>query len=361
MCLKERSCRRKCVTKKVSFMMRSLFALFCCLACYSMVGQEVNRADWMLRLEDDRLVASLSLPGAHDAATGCGMRPISGFGRTQALTIGELWDAGVRVFDLRPAVRDSVLHIYHSFLPTNVSFAASIDTLRRKLKEHPGEFAIVLLRHEDESESAAERALWPELVGRSVGALGDMAARFHSMLTVGELRGKLLFLSRTAFADTDRGGIITGWNHSAQGTTEAAICANGNGQKARLQLQDYYAPTNSHRRSEKLDAAMRFVTLAQHAATGVWTMNFLSGYATTSPLLGGFATSAGYKRNAAWFHPLMIAHLSSSELPKRGSLGILFMDFAGIDVVSGTWTHWSPFKVEGKEIIDTIIEHNFRY
>lgn len=339
--------------------MRRLLALFCCLMCYSVVGQEVNRAEWMLRLEDERLVASLSLPGAHDAATGHGLRPVSGFGRTQALDIGEFWDAGVRVFDLRPAVRDTVLHIYHSFLPTNVSFAASIDVLRRKLMDHPSEFAIVLLRHEDESENETERALWPELVGRTIRELGEVAARFSSTLTVGELRGKLLFLSRNAFSQTDKGGIITGWNHSAQGTTEAAICANHDGQKARLQLQDYYAPTNDDRRSAKYDAAVRFVTLAQHAACGVWSLNFLSGYSSTSPLLGGFATSAGYKRNAAWLHPLMIEHLSSPMLPKRGGLGILLMDFAGIDVVSGTWTHWMPFKVRGRCLIDVIIQHNF--
>jgi hypothetical protein len=87
--------------------------------------------------------------------------------------------------------------------------------------------------------------------------------------------------------------------------------------------------------------------------------HFWSGNAATSLPLGRFATSVGYKRNAAWLHPLMIAHLSSLQQPKRGSLGISLMDFAGIDVIFVSRMHSPPLKVEEKEIIDAIIKCNF--
>ena len=68
------------------------------------------RADnWMARLPDDALVAELSIPGAHDAATGSGWAGLNGpignlFAKTQDLTIQELWDAGIRAFDLRQVI-----------------------------------------------------------------------------------------------------------------------------------------------------------------------------------------------------------------------------------------------------------------
>ena len=93
--------------------------------------------------------------------------------------------------------------------------------------------------------------------------------------------------------------------------------------------------------------------------SGSLEKHFCSGNAATSLLLGRCATSAGYKRNAAWLHPLMIAHLSSLQQPKRGDLGILLMDFAGIDVIFATRMHSTPLKVEEKAIIDAIIKCNF--
>ena len=65
--------------------------------------------NWMSRLPDDAYVAALSIPGAHDAATGSGWAGLNGpignlFAKTQDLSLQALWDAGIRAFDLRPAV-----------------------------------------------------------------------------------------------------------------------------------------------------------------------------------------------------------------------------------------------------------------
>ena len=55
----------------------------------------------------------------------------------------------------------------------------------------------------------------------------------------------------------------------------------------------------------------------------------------------------------------MIAHLSSLQQPKRGDLGILLMDFAGIDVIFVSRMHSTLLKVEEKAIIDAIVKCNF--
>ena len=67
--------------------------------------------DWLARIDDDRRVCRLSIPGTHDACTGYGFLPqdtLAGnyIARTQELNISEQWAAGVRAFDLRPDVRE---------------------------------------------------------------------------------------------------------------------------------------------------------------------------------------------------------------------------------------------------------------
>ena len=81
--------------------------------------------NWMERLSDDVYMMQLSIPGTHDAATGEGFtwgEVADQFGKTQDLTLAQLWAAGVRAFDLRPAVEtndetgESDLVIYHGIL-----------------------------------------------------------------------------------------------------------------------------------------------------------------------------------------------------------------------------------------------------
>jgi hypothetical protein len=72
----------------------------------------------MERLPDDEYVSVLSIPGAHDAATGCGWGEGwddmgNAFARTQELDLGELWNAGIRAFDLRPCVYEDYMNVNH--------------------------------------------------------------------------------------------------------------------------------------------------------------------------------------------------------------------------------------------------------
>ena len=81
--------------------------------------------NWMEDLEDSRLVTSLSLPGAHDAATGegwMGIAEITGdlAAKAQDLTVAEQWNAGVRVFDIRPQVDESLLRCMHGISGTKL-------------------------------------------------------------------------------------------------------------------------------------------------------------------------------------------------------------------------------------------------
>ncbi|MBR2301373.1 MAG: hypothetical protein IKA41_05405 [Bacteroidaceae bacterium] len=308
-----------------------------------------NLSAWIAEIDDAVAVCKMSLPGTHDAATGEGLRTLPMLGVTQALTLGEQWDCGVRAFDLRPAVSGDKLHIYHSLAKTRISFAAAIDTICLRLKQYPSEFAIVLLREEQESESSGERERWPAMVGECIASLGDRAATFSPSLTVGDLRGKILFITRSAYSGTDKGALVRGWSHSPDGTCDAHLQAVGSSLSAPLCVQDFYAPTNSRKQQQKADAVARFINYKPDATRSVWVVNCLSGY--TATLLGTpFATSAGYKKNSSMVHPMVLKQLSARA--QKQPLGIILMDYAGVDTLK-------RYNIQGKELVNIIIEQNF--
>ena len=327
------------------------------LCCPQMtIAQDVDRNKWMQHLDDARTVASLSIPGAHDAATGEGIKMVAGFGKTQELSLSALWDCGVRAFDLRPAVKGEELHIYHGPIRTNVSFGKALDILCEKLEEHPTEFAIVLIREESDSENSNERALWPSAVGKAIENIGDKAAIFSSAMKVGDARGKIIFLSRNAYTGCNRGAIIEGWSHSPQGTTDAVITSLTDDATARLQIQDFYAPTDKEKQKAKEEAVLQCMRLAAEAPDNVWTINFISGYSNRWLGFIPFATTSGYKRNAERIHPIVINSLTAKPQPT----GIMMLDFAGRDKTDGGIWHWRSFWTLGAELVNRIIRQNFK-
>lgn len=321
-----------------------------------MVAQDVGRGNWMSRLCDSCTVASLSIPGAHDAATGEGLHMVAGLGKTQGLALSRLWDCGVRAFDLRPAVKGGELHIYHGPVRTNVSFNEALDIICHKLAEHPTEFAIVLLREESDSENSAERALWPSAVGNAIAALDEKAAIFSPAMSVKDARGKIIFISRNTYTGTGRGAIIKGWTHSPGGTSNAEIIPCYSGIVARLQMQDYYAPTDKEKQKVKEKAVLQCLQHAADAPADVWTINSLSGYSNRWLGFTPFATTSGYKRNAERIHPIVISSLTAKPQPT----GIMLLDFAGCDKTGGGIWHWSAFETLGAEMVDKIIGQNFK-
>lgn len=338
--------------------MRQIIQYTILLLCCPLIAiaQDFGGHNWMQHLDDACTIASLSIPGAHDAATGEGVHMVAGFGKTQELSLAALWDCGVRAFDLRPAVKGEELHIYHGPVRTKISFGKALEILCDKLTEHPTEFTIVLLREESDSENSAERALWPSAVGKAIECIGDKAAIFSPAMKVSDARGKIIFLSRNVYTGNNRGAIIKGWNHSPQGTTDAVITSLANGATARLQMQDYYAPTDKEKQKAKEEAVLQCLQRAASAPANVWTINFLSGYSNRWLGFTPFATTSGYKRNAERIHPIVINSLTTKPQPT----GIMMLDFAGCDKTGGGIWQWNAFETLGAELVDKIIGQNFK-
>ena len=110
------------------------------------------QAQWMNNLNDNIFISQMSLPGAHDAAT----KSLS-IGKCQDKDIAGLWDAGVRVFDLRPTDSGNDCTINHGILSTGVTLRAALTTITGKLSTNDTEFAIVLMRKEDGGDTWATK------------------------------------------------------------------------------------------------------------------------------------------------------------------------------------------------------------
>ena len=128
----------------------------------------------------------LSLPGAHDAAT-----ESLTIGKCQDKDIAELWDAGVRVFDLRPSDSSDECMIYHGNAitgNTGVTLKAALTTINNRLTSNGSEFAIVLMRKEDGGDS------WASKVKAVMDQFSNVMP-FRSNLRLGDVRGRILVLS----------------------------------------------------------------------------------------------------------------------------------------------------------------------
>ena len=99
-----------------------------------------------------------------------------------------------------------------------------------------------------------------------------------------------------------------------------------------------------------LDYSMTHQTIVK--STICWIFNFTSGYSKMTNLFGQtFATSEGYRDNAAHTNAAVLDYLNQHE---AGPMGIVMMDYAGVDRSEG-------YEVKGLKLTTAIIANNFKY
>ena len=138
--------------------MRRLIDFFLVMVLLSL---HLRAENWMARLPDDALVADLSIPGAHDAATGSGWAGLNGpvgnlFAKTQDLDLLSLWQAGIRAFDLRPAVYKHHMNLNHGMMPTKLHLEDVLTMMQTWLRQNPSEFIIIHLLHAGDGDKVKE-------------------------------------------------------------------------------------------------------------------------------------------------------------------------------------------------------------
>lgn len=302
--------------------MKRLPTFLCALALLAGCAgrHNIEHSCWMRTLPDDTPACMMSIPGAHDACTANVDRQYAYF-ITQALDLQGLWNAGVRAFDIRPAAREDHLGVFHQKADTHVSFEDVLSILAGCLKENPSEFAVVIMRHETEADLSDN---FESLMGGCLALIGDLAIPFRRGLTLGELRGHILFLSRSRYEGGPVGAYIQGWPDEAE-------FVNAAGETTPLVVQDYYEPAG---REDKLHNITE--TYRKFAKTEAWVVNHCSAY-----------VASGYGENSHNVNSAVADMIESG----MGKTGIMMMDFAGVDSFEG----WD---VAGTKLVDAIIENN---
>ena len=310
--------------------------------------------DWLGMVKDDTKVCKLSIPGTHDTMTGMGFyQPVLKYvfnttAISQVSTLEEQMACGLRFFDIRPVVsidtlatdpaEKQILRLSHGISEIDVTFEETIDLLQRYLKNHPSEFFIAKLQADNGMENQSN---WAVLLNKILSKQkydGLFVEDWRPDITVGEMRGKILWLSRydlrplndlfhypivyCDWPDEDP-DINEDLNPEAQRSC-AMYNMNDATVKATLYKQDYYKTTTEKRMKNKQLTVIDMMHSAREATAkddNIWIVNHCSAYTEVSP--------RGYITNAANLHPLVIADLQSYE----GTVGIMPMDMACHDYV----------------------------
>ena len=308
--------------------------------------------DWMKNLPDNVYISQLSIPGTHDSATGNGVS-LATFTQCQDIPVSEQWAAGIRAFDLRPQVKDGYLNINHGIAATKLRFDEALYMLRDSLATHPSEFVIVHYHYDTDydEDKSAYLPLLKAILERD--DMKDCLIPFHRNLTLGDVRGKMLLLSRQAYADRPyAGGFINYWTSGLDWESQKdgwiTGMSNAYNNTAPLYMQDYYNTDDSDAGlQKKVDAVVQLLEwTSTHATTGtasvVWAMNFTSAYS------GKLCTANGYRKTASRANAAVIDYYKTHA---AGPSGIVFMDFC-VDTSNG-------YATRGQELINTLIDNNY--
>ena len=315
--------------------------------------------DWLGMVKDETKVCKLSIPGTHDTMTGMGFyQPGLKYVFNQTAishvsTLEEQLNCGIRFFDIRPVVstdtiaKKKILRLTHGISELNVTLEQTIDWLQAYLKAHPSEFFIAKLQFDNGFED--QKDLFPLLsdVFHMSKYKGLFFENWRPDITVGEMRGKILWLSRYDLRPLNTlynfPIVYCDWPDEDPDVKEdldpeaqrncAMYNMNDESIKARLYKQDYYKTTNAKRMQNKIKTVIDMMHSAREIKEddNIWVVNHCSAYTEVSP--------RGYLTNASNLHPNVIEDLQKDE----GTVGITPMDMSCHDYIHCVINGGTPY------------------
>lgn len=328
-------------------MSKFLLFLVTLVTCLNARSQVTDYENWMAGLDDKVFICQLSVPGAHDACcssfSGWSAIGAAVAGKVQTKSVQQMLPLGVRAFDLRPAVKDGKLTICHGILVTSFDFNTIMQQLCAYLDAHPSEFCVVTIRHEVEADDGDSS--FGSKLQASLASIKEHLVDFRPNLTVGEARGKILFLSRDAYDEPVYGGRIVDLrdNQSDINNMLGGHCYGPSTYKCSWWAQGYYEYSDVN---DKKNAILAMLAKSSEQAgkySYIWVDNGPAGYKETG-------TNSACQANAKACNPYLQGILSSGNY--NGPAGLIFMDFCCDGDNSGYY---------GLSLTKELVNHNFRY
>ncbi len=299
------------------------------------VHADLDRNNWMASLPGRAPLRSLSIPGTHDAGT----KGFSWNAECQRYSIQEQLSLGVRAFDLRPGINGNNLVIFHGSSTHGSETLNSIfNTYDSFLEAHPGEFLVIFLKNELGGSG------WAEKMKQVLDAHSSRLLELNPYLTVEQMRGKMLVLSRESWGDSNYGAVkVDGWQDN---TTFDMTYRGKFGDALPCRIQDIYNVASSDNLNKKKADIERLLSEAMTGTTGKFYINHTSGYTRENYIINNhYVADCAEKCNE-----LALNYLRSHS----GPTGIILMDFAGTDRYELTF---SGHDTRGQLLVDAIIQN----
>ena len=350
-------------------MTRKTLLLMACLMAFAATAfsQALNRSAWMKGLSDEIPVCRLTIPATHDSGALLGGESL----QTQDITIQQQLEIGVRGFDIRlQACENGKLGVYHSvqfqeiYWETDV-LPAFIDFL----KKNPSEMLFVSVKKEGGESEAYRRLAAASLNDKAIAPY--VLKDFKNDLTLGEARGKILFMHRDRILKEYPGAQCYGWDDN---TTCRVTLKDMKGNETQVSVEDEYGYPSGKKAAYKgritwknMQAAMK-----NNGKQNRWYISFAS--ATALPVAGPAAFSdvvnpmlakqtQGLKQACGIVlvdfagtpdARTLIDNLIHSNQPKQVAMPLRFKD-GKLKIAQLTDIHWNPDSEKSDKNVETIL------
>lgn len=312
----------------------------------TLVANQGDRAaDWMADLPDNMFVAHVSIPGAHDFATGegkwvtksAGTGPVNS--TCQSATMDELLAGGLRGLDIRPGCFKPVfgkrkLYLCHGTDIIDVEFITGMVKLADYLTKHSTEFFVMHIFRGNNGDNPDEANSFYNEALNDTRVAGHIV-EFRPNLTVREARGKIVIVvrDRASYLQNDKQADIQNWRTSFnddQRPGRLNLHSDAN-VTTRLHVQDI-SSTDEGSMDTKQAQMLNLIEYSQaqdepmkmYGLNGLyiseWVMNFASMQTSSISL------SSNYKSNATTLNAKLVDDLEAGRLG-AGPLGVVFMDY----------------------------------
>lgn len=316
----------------MKFTLKHFLLLFLVLtACSSNVNKisvDDNSA-WMQNINDTTLLCKISIPGTHDSGA---CRNGGVLLQTQDIDIATQLKGGSRCFDIRlQSMDDDKLGVYHGPSFQDIYWEENVlADFIGFLKKNPSETLIVSLKKENGRLSEYARLLSASLSKPEHQAY--FVSDFRPELTLGECRGKILFLHRDHTMENYPGVECFDWEDNM---TCTLTLRSKDGTEGKVTLQDEYQYLSAQKAEQKTKSTIRNIDkiAAEPEDSHLWGLTFVS--ATAFPISG----------------PIHFAEKVNEPVAKhvqgigKKNCGIVVLDFAGSE--------------HGQMLVEALIDSNF--
>lgn len=280
---------------------------------------------WMKDLNNSSRITELTIPGTHDSAADQShcienpeCAPIYWLASTQTSEISDQLKLGIRFFDVRVAWEldllsfQMVLNLHHGPYYLHQRFREVLEITLDFVSENPSEFVIFLIKQEHSDTSAT--SFWDEIRSVVDDYDDDLFFLERRVPTVGEVRGKIVFMAR------DKSEIPQGFHVTWPSNTKGYEGSDGD---LRFVVEDHYSLVT-------VDDDTKFAEITQNLALAklcdgcgdpnTLYITFLSGEA--DPVFG-----PGHF--ASYMNPRTVDWLERSRRSTGPRAGVIAMDYAG--------------------------------